>query len=100
MIVRAVDYSYVAEKAFRRKETGLLVKYGAKELVSRAKSFHENVTFAVMNHLDCLCNSLQFIRIVHNSEFRCVDTSLDANVIDKSGVTYENSFDESEIHSL
>ena len=52
----------------RRKKTGLLVKHGTEELVSRAKSLHEEIALTFTYHLNSLRHRRQFVRIMQDSE--------------------------------
>lgn len=100
MIIRAVKHTYVAEKTLWRKKSSLLVKDSTKELVSRAKALHKDVTLTIVNKLNSLSDSFQLIRIIHDFEFAGIDSILCTDLIDKFCVTYQCSRYKSHIHCL
>ena len=85
---------------FRREQSGLFVQDGSQELVRRAQPLHKKVSLTVLDHLHCLCNSLELYRIVDNRKYRLINTLLFADIHDHVSVSDKSDIDKSELHGL
>ena len=90
----------MSESALWRKEALLLVEDCTEELVSRAETLHKEVSLAVLDHLDSLCNRLEFVRIVDHCEDVHIESFLLASLCDECLVTDKSNICESKLYSL
>ena len=100
VVIRILYYGAMGQCTFRRKETGLLVEDGAEELVSGAKSFHQEVSHAFPYHCNSLCDRRKLVRVVYNRELRHVYSLAFAGLRNHALVADQSHVNKSEVNGL
>ena len=96
----AFEDADVAKKALRREKAGLLVEDGAEELVCRAEALHQDVSFAVVDHLDSVGDGVQLLFDVYDSELGHGNAAFGADFLHERGVPDKGNVHETKVYGL